>query len=78
MRRFIRHCLTHPSVRKLAVGLLTPAMAVACATAQHAPAATEQFPIELDRYIAKVLTDWQIPGLAIAVVRNDSTLVAKR
>ena len=38
---------------------------------------TERFPAELDRYIAKVLADWQIPGLAIAVVRNDSTLVAK-
>lgn len=38
--------------------------------------ATAQQP-ELDRYIAKVLMDWQIPGLAIAVVRNDSVVVAK-
>lgn len=36
-----------------------------------------QFPAELDRYIAKVVADGQIPGLAIAVVRNDSVLVAK-
>lgn len=35
------------------------------------------FPAELDRYIAKVVADGQIPGLAIAVVRNDSVLVAK-
>ena len=36
-----------------------------------------RFPAALDRYIAKVLVDWEIPGLAIAVVRNDSVLVAK-
>ena len=39
--------------------------------------APRPFPAELDRYIAKVLVDWHIPGLAIAVVRNDSVLVAK-
>jgi CubicO group peptidase (beta-lactamase class C family) len=32
---------------------------------------------ELDRYIRQVLTDGRIPGLAIAVVRNDSVLWAK-
>jgi len=37
----------------------------------------ERFPADLDRYIAQVLAAWQIPGIAIAVVRNDSTLVAK-
>jgi CubicO group peptidase (beta-lactamase class C family) len=36
-----------------------------------------RFPPELDSYIAKVLVDWEIPGIAIAVVRNDSVLVAK-
>jgi len=40
-----------------------------------APAAA--FPAELDRYIANVLKQRQIPGIAIAVVRNDSILVAK-
>jgi CubicO group peptidase (beta-lactamase class C family) len=35
------------------------------------------FPPDLDRYIARTLTDWRIPGIAIAVVRNDSVLVAK-
>jgi CubicO group peptidase (beta-lactamase class C family) len=48
----------------------------AAAAEQRGPPA-ERFPAELDRYIAKVLADWRIPGLAIAVVRNDSTLVAK-
>ena len=37
----------------------------------------EPFPAVLDRYIANVVAQWQIPGLAIAIVRNDSTLVAK-
>ena len=34
-------------------------------------------PADLDAYIAKVLADWQLPGIAIAVVRNDSVLAAK-
>jgi CubicO group peptidase (beta-lactamase class C family) len=45
--------------------------------AQSRTVPAERFPAELDRYIANVLSQWQIPGLAIAVVRNDSTLVAK-
>jgi CubicO group peptidase (beta-lactamase class C family) len=43
--------------------------------AQRPPA--EKFPAELDRYLANVVTQWRIPGLAFAVVRNDSTLVAR-
>ena len=31
----------------------------------------------LDAYIAQARMDWQIPGLAIAVVKNDSTLLMK-
>jgi CubicO group peptidase (beta-lactamase class C family) len=62
-------------VKKMAVAgslfLVGPA-----AGQRRAPPA-EPFPAELDRYIAKALIDWQIPGLAIAVVRNDSVLVAK-
>ena len=46
-------------------------------SAQRAGAGPGPFPAELDRYIAKVVADGQIPGLAIAVVRNDSVLVAK-
>lgn len=34
-------------------------------------------PVELDGYIAELMDRWRIPGLAIAVVRNDSTTVAK-
>jgi len=46
-------------------------------SAQQAGAGAAPFPVELDRYIAKVVADGQIPGLAMAVVRNDSVLVAK-
>ena len=35
------------------------------------------FPGGLDAYIAKAVADWEVPGLAIAIVRNDSVLVAK-
>ncbi|HEX2079002.1 MAG TPA: serine hydrolase [Longimicrobium sp.] len=35
------------------------------------------FPPELDAYLERALREWQIPGMAIAVVRNDSVLVAK-
>lgn len=45
--------------------------------AQQPTPSTGRFPAELDRYIAQVLVDWQIPGLAVAVVRGDSTLFAK-
>jgi CubicO group peptidase (beta-lactamase class C family) len=45
--------------------------------AQQRTPPRQRFPAELDRYIAGVVRQWQIPGLAIAVVRNDSVLVAK-
>ncbi len=32
---------------------------------------------ELDAYIAKGVRDWEIPGLTVTVVRNDSVLLAK-
>ena len=35
------------------------------------------FPAELDAYLERALREWQIPGMAVAVVRNDSVLVAK-
>jgi CubicO group peptidase (beta-lactamase class C family) len=75
------HLLTN--VKKLAlhrrcvfIGLALCA-AVGGAAAQERAIPAEPFPTELERYIQQVLVDWQIPGLAIAVVRNDSTLVAR-
>jgi CubicO group peptidase (beta-lactamase class C family) len=43
--------------------------------AQHA--VPRGFPPALDAYLAKALHDWQIPGMAVGVVRNDSVLVAR-
>jgi len=31
----------------------------------------------LDEYYTKALTDWQVPGMSIAIVRNDSILLSK-
>jgi CubicO group peptidase (beta-lactamase class C family) len=33
--------------------------------------------VPLDAYVTKALADWQAPGLALAVVRNDSVILAK-
>src|SRR4029079_6930910 len=31
----------------------------------------------LDDYVTKSMADWKIPGLALAIVRNDSVILAK-
>jgi len=31
----------------------------------------------LDTYIKKTMTDWQVPGLAIALVKNDKVVFMK-
>ena len=54
------------SRRILALCIL--ATCAASATAQSAPLA------DLDAYITKAMADWQVPGLSIAVVRNDSVI----
>lgn len=65
------------SVKRAAlVALAVTGPAPSLAAQSGAPPA-ERFPAELDRYIADVLARWQIPGIGIAIVRNDSTLVAK-
>jgi CubicO group peptidase (beta-lactamase class C family) len=53
-----------------------PCLVPALLTAQR-QIPDERFPAALDGYIAQVLVDWKIPGLAVAVVRNDSVLVAR-
>ncbi|HVG43928.1 MAG TPA: hypothetical protein VM890_04335, partial [Longimicrobium sp.] len=35
------------------------------------------FPASLDAYLEKAVRDWEVPGLAITVVRNDSVLAAR-
>ena len=63
-------------LRVLLVACIAATLPLRDAAGQAGPPA-ERFPAELDAYIEKVLVDWKIPGIAIAVVRNDSTLVAK-
>lgn len=39
--------------------------------------AQRALPPELDSYIEKAMREWKVPGLAIAIVRHDSVLLAK-
>lgn len=57
------------------------AAAVVClpllAVAAHAQAPTrEPFP-GLDAYVTKAMADWKVPGVGLAIVRNDSVLYAR-
>ena len=56
----------------LAIGL-----AAAPLGAQSPGRPAQPFPDDLDRYLSDVVARWQIPGMAIAIVRNDSTLITK-
>ena len=62
-----RHMLLARTVMTIACSAL-PAMA----SAQQAPALAA-----LDKYVAKAARDWRIPGMAIAVVKDDSLVFAK-
>ncbi len=57
------------------LGAVALAVASTFAAAQKPPARPSG--VGLDGYVAKALADWEAPGLAIAVVRNDSVIFAK-
>jgi len=59
--------------RALTVLLTVSLAAPGSTSAQGSP---EPFP-GLDAYVTKAMADWKVPGLALAVVRNDSVLYAK-
>jgi CubicO group peptidase (beta-lactamase class C family) len=63
----------------LAATLSALAIVPAEAPAQRAPVRTAAAtPLNgLDAYVERALRDWQVPGLAIAIVRNDSVILAK-
>jgi CubicO group peptidase (beta-lactamase class C family) len=65
-----------PSRRLIGIAV---ALLVATVTPSHAQQAPPPagFPAALDAYLAKAVADWEVPGMAIAIVRNDSVLVAK-
>jgi CubicO group peptidase (beta-lactamase class C family) len=56
--------------------LCSTAVLLIAASPSHAQTRAAQVR-ELDAYIAKGMRDWEIPGLTVAVVRNDSVLFAK-
>ncbi|MEJ7809839.1 MAG: serine hydrolase [Gemmatimonadaceae bacterium] len=64
-----------------ALGTIPLALALGSApSAAQSPGrkpAPVSFPAELDVYLAKAVRDWDVPGLAIAVVRNDTVLIAR-
>jgi CubicO group peptidase (beta-lactamase class C family) len=70
--------IARASVKKLTLCLLLSALptlaTVASAQTQSLPAG---FPDALDKYIEQAMHDWDVPGLAIAIVRNDTVLAAK-
>ena len=57
----------------IACAMSLGANAFAVAQKPTAPATIRDF----DAYVAKAMKDWQVPGMAIAVVRNDSIVFAK-
>lgn len=57
---------------------MTPSRLMLLTSLLAAPAAAQQRPLTgLDPYIAKAMTDWRVPGLAIVVVKDDSVLFIK-
>jgi CubicO group peptidase (beta-lactamase class C family) len=52
------------------------ALAIVVAGAGRSAAAQEPFP-GLDAYVAKAVQQWKVPGLSVAIVRNDSVLYTK-
>jgi CubicO group peptidase (beta-lactamase class C family) len=70
------HRAPRPVRTLLFVALATLAGAAPLA-AQRAPADPQPSIAELDAYVAKAVRDWKVPGLAIAVVKDDSVVLAK-
>ena len=53
-------------------------LVLAAVTSAHAQSSAQTFDVrELDAYVTKGVREWRIPGLAIAVVKNDSVIFAK-
>ena len=72
MRRISRLSPRPDAVRSLSQASLVLAITAAALHAQT----REPYP-GLDRYVNKALQEWNVPGAAIAIVRNDSVIYAK-
>jgi CubicO group peptidase (beta-lactamase class C family) len=58
-------------IQTLFMGLLLALSAAPCAFAQEAP--LQGF----DEYVNKALKDWEVPGVGVAIVKNDKVVLAK-
>ncbi len=58
------------------VALLLASMAAAPAGAQKAKGAAARY-AQLDAYVAAAMKDWKVPGIALAIVKDDSIVYAK-
>ena len=68
--------MTSITARLTCAKLLLTLLACTPAAAQT-PAAPESFPKELDAYLAAAVRDWELPGLAVAVVKDGKLIVAR-
>src|SRR5262245_766442 len=58
-------------IQTLFMGLLLALCVAPCAFAQEAP--LQGF----DEYVNKALKDWEVPGVGVAIVKNDKVVLAK-
>jgi len=66
----------HP-MRCLRAALCVAAVSVTMTGTAGAQRATPANLGDFDAYVAKAMKDWKVPGMAIAIVRNDSVVFAK-
>jgi len=65
------------TTRTRAVRSATIALLSIVATARFAPAQSKEPYPGFDAYVSKAIQTWKIPGLSVAIVRNDSVIYAK-
>ena len=68
--------LTRSAAARAALALALACPLAAHSTHAHAQARTPDF-AGMDAYVAKAVRDWNVPGLAIAIVRGDSVVYAR-
>jgi CubicO group peptidase (beta-lactamase class C family) len=78
LSRITRHWIVVPVVVLAAVGHSFPLEAQATQQASSGSARPMGIdPRTIDAYVEGAMREWQVPGVAIAVVRNDSVVFAK-
>jgi CubicO group peptidase (beta-lactamase class C family) len=68
---------TRPQVRALALAAALAFGVASPSLAQRTPAASPQSIRNFDAYIQKAMREWKVPGVAIAIVRNDSVVFTR-